>query len=202
MRIPADKEILVLHEKYAPAPEAFDLVYTHCQIVCAIALQLHARSGADVDIDLVRAGSLLHDIGVYRLYDDAGQLDHANYIRHGVLGHELLRGEGFPEEICRFASCHTGMGLSREDVIRQGLPLPPADYLAETGEEKLVMYADKFHRKTTPPAFLTAGAYVAGLRRFGAEKVAMFKAMTREFGEPDLTSLSNAYGHRVVGEAR
>jgi uncharacterized protein len=134
MRIPADKEILVLHEKYAPTPEALDLVYTHCQIVCAIAEQLHARSGADVDIDLVRAGSLLHDIGVYRLYDDAGQLDHANYIRHGVLGHELLLEEGFPEEIGRFASCHTGVGLSREDVIRQGLPLPPADYLADAIE--------------------------------------------------------------------
>jgi uncharacterized protein len=199
MRIPADKEVLVLPEKYAPTPEALDLVYTHCQIVCAIAEQLHARSGADVDINLVRAGSLLHDIGVYRLYDDAGQLDHANYLRHGVLGHELLLEEGFPEEICRFASCHTGVGLSREDVIRQGLPLPPADYLAETGEEKLVMYADKFHRKTTPPVFLTAGAYEAGLRRFGAEKVAAFEAMTRVFGEPDLTSLGNAYGHRVDG---
>jgi uncharacterized protein len=95
MRIPADKEVHVLHEKYAPTPEALDLVYTHCQIVCAIAEQLHARSGADVDIDLVRAGSLLHDIGVYRLYDDVGQLDHANYLRHGVLGHELLLEEGF-----------------------------------------------------------------------------------------------------------
>jgi uncharacterized protein len=91
------------------------------------------------------------------------------------------------------------VGLSREDVIRQGLPLPPADYLAEIGEEKLVMYADKFHRKTTPPVFLTTGAYEAGLRRFGAEKVAAFEAMTRVFGEPDLTSLSNAYGHRVDG---
>ena len=25
-----------------------------------------------------------------RLYDAAGELDHANYIRHGLLGHELL----------------------------------------------------------------------------------------------------------------
>jgi hypothetical protein len=35
-----------------------------------------------------------------------------------------------------------GVGLRREDVIRQGLPLPPADYLAETSEERLVMYVD------------------------------------------------------------
>src|SRR6202451_1001655 len=91
MRIPTDKEILVLHEKHAPTPGALDLVYTHCVIVCGIAEQLCSRlgPGLGVDIDLARAGSLLHDIGVYRLYG-AGSLDHANYIRHGVLGYDLL----------------------------------------------------------------------------------------------------------------
>jgi uncharacterized protein len=198
MRIPADREILALQEKHAPTPEAFDLVYTHCLIVCGIAAQLHARSGADLDIDLVRAGSLLHDIGVYRLYDEAGKLDYPNYIRHGVLGHELLLEEGFPEEICRFSSHHTGVGLTREDVLRQRLPLPPADYLAETGEETLVMYADKFHSKTTPPTLLTAGAYAARVRRFGVDKVAAFESMRNRFGDPDLAPFSIAYGHRIV----
>jgi uncharacterized protein len=199
MRIPVDREILALHEKHAPTAEAFDLVYTHCLIVCGIAEQLHGRS-ADLDIRLVRAGSLLHDIGVYRLYDEAGKLDHANYIRHGVLGHELLLEEGFPEEICRFASHHTGVGLTREDVLRQRLPLPPADYVAETGEETLVMYADKFHSKTTPPALLTASAYAASVRRFGKDKVAAFESMHKMFGDPDLTPFSIAYGHRIAAE--
>jgi uncharacterized protein len=194
MRIPADREILALHEKHAPTPEALDLVYTHCLIVRDIAEQLHARSGAGLDIELIRAGSLLHDVGVYRLYDRNGELDHSNYIRHGVLGHELLLDEGFPEEICRFASRHTGVGLTREDVLRQELPLPPADYVAETGEETLVMYADKFHTKTTPPAFLTADAYAASVRRFGEDKVAAFESMRAVFGDPDLTPLSTAHG--------
>jgi uncharacterized protein len=198
MRVPADEEVRALHERHAPTAEALDAVYTHCVIVCGIAEQLHARSAAAVDIALVRAGCLLHDVGVYRLYDDDGRLDHAGYIRHGLLGYELLRAEGLPEEICRFASHHTGMGLSRDDVLRQGLPLPPADYLAETGEEALVMYADKFHTKTSPPAFLTAAAYAAGVRRFGADKVAAFESLRATFGEPDLAPLARAYGHRVV----
>jgi uncharacterized protein len=198
MRVPTDEEILALHEKHAPTPEALGLVYEHCLIVCGIAEQLHARGGLDSDIALVRAGSLLHDVGVYRLYDDAGRLDHANYIRHGVLGHELLRAEGLPEAICRFASHHTGVGLSRDDVLRQRLPLPPADYLAETGEEALVMYADKFHTKAAPPALLTACAYAATVRRFGEDKVAAFEKMRAAFGEPDLGPFSAAYGHRVV----
>jgi uncharacterized protein len=204
MRIPTDKEILALHAKHAPTPGALDLVYTHCVIVCAIVEQLCARpgSGLDVDLDLVRAGSLLHDIGVYRLCDDAGNLGHTNYIRHGVLGYELLREEGLPEAICRFASHHIGVGISRDDVLAQRLPIPPADYLAETGEERLVMYADNFHSKTTPPVFRTASACAARLRRFGEEKVRAFQAMRDTFGEPDLAALSEAYGHPVIDELK
>jgi uncharacterized protein len=199
MRTATDEEILALHEKYAPTPEAFDLVWTHCLIVCGIAEQLQAASGLDVDLGLVRAGCLLHDVGVYRLYDAAGRLDHAHYIRHGLLGYELLRAEGFPEAVCRFASHHTGMGLTAADVRQQGLPLPPGDYLAETGEEALVMYADKFHTKSTPPVLLTAAAYAARVRRFGEGKAAAFESMRAAFGEPDLVPFARAYGQRVVG---
>ncbi|MCL2580913.1 MAG: HDIG domain-containing protein [Streptosporangiales bacterium] len=197
MRIPNDSEIRRLHSKYAPTADALDLVYTHCEIVGALAVQLRGRADSGTDIELARAGALLHDVGVYRLYDDEGNLDYPNYIRHGVLGHELLAAEGFDEEFCRFASCHTGVGLTKDDIARQDLPVPPADYLAETGEETLVMYADKFHSKTTPPAFLTADAYAAKVRRFGDDKAAAFARMRARFGEPDLAALCDVYGHRV-----
>ncbi|MER7212760.1 HD domain-containing protein [Streptosporangium sp. NPDC000239] len=198
MRIPGDEQIRALHEKYAPTREAFELVFTHCEIVCGIAEQILARTGSDLDRDLVRAGSLLHDIGVYRLYGADGELDHTRYVRHGVLGHELLREEGFPEEICRFCSCHTGVGISRDDVRNQGLPIPVADYVAESGEERLVMYADKFHSKSTPPTFVSAASYATRVRRFGEDKVVVFKAMCETFGVPDLTPFTTAYGCAVV----
>jgi uncharacterized protein len=201
MRIPTDQEILALHRAHAPTAGALDLVYTHCQIVAAVAGQLLAGSGFPADAALVRAGCLLHDIGVYPLYDQAGRLDHAGYIRHGVLGHELLREAGFPEVICRFASHHTGVGLTARDVREQELPLPPADYLAESNEETVVMYADKFHTKASPPAFLTADAYAASVQRFGPDKVAVFAAMRAELGEPDLAPLAAAYRQRVIGMA-
>jgi uncharacterized protein len=187
-----------LHRAHAPGREAFDLVWTHCAIVCEIAEQIMERTGPDVDRDLVRAGCLLHDIGVYRLYDDTGRIDFKQYVRHGVLGHELLREEGFPEEICRFCSCHTGMGLTRDDIERQGLPVPPGDYVAESGEERLVMYADKFHSKTNPPAFVSAETYAVHVRRFGDEKAAAFTAMREVFGEPDLKPLAAEHGHALV----
>jgi uncharacterized protein len=177
-----------LHEKYAPNRAAFDLVYTHCEIVWRLASQLLPP---DLDADLVRAGCLLHDIGVYRL----GQ---AEYIRHGLLGHELLREAGLPEHLCRFCSHHTGVGITRDDVERQGLPLPAGDYLAETGEERLVMYADKFHSKTTPPRFITTATYRIQLGRHGAGKVRLFDEMVEQYGEPDLTALAAEYGHPIT----
>ena len=184
MEIPSDDEIRALHQRFAPTPQAFDLVHTHCRIVCRIAEQLVTG----VSVPLVRAGCLLHDIGVYRL-------DGADYIRHGVLGAELLRGLGLPEELCRFCSCHTGVGITREDISRQGLPLPPDDYVATTDAEKLVMYADKFHSKTTPPTFLSAAAYLRQVTRFGPDKAAAFTAMVDRYGEPDLPPLAAEFGH-------
>jgi uncharacterized protein len=198
VRIPGDGEIRALHERLAPSREAFELVWTHCVIVCRIAEQLMEAGGPDVDKDLVRAGCLLHDVGVYRLYDITGEFDHRQYIRHGVLGYELLAEDGFAEVLCRFCSHHTGMGLTRDDIERQNLPLPHADYLAETGEERLVMYADKFHSKTDPPSFVHASSYAVHVRRFGGEKVAAFKAMRDLYGEPDLEPLAAEYGHTLV----
>jgi uncharacterized protein len=198
VEIPTDAEIRALHERCAPAPEAFASVYTHCEIVCRIAEQILSRTGAVVDVALVRAGCLLHDIGVYRLYSPAGVLDHANYVRHGLLGHEMLREAGLSEVLCRFCSCHTGVGITRADITRQRLPLPPADYVAETAEERLVMYADKFHSKKTPPVFNSAAAYSRTVRRFGAGKAAAFAAMVDRYGEPDLTSLAGEYGHGMA----
>ncbi|MBV1850663.1 HD domain-containing protein [Catellatospora tritici] len=196
--IPSDRRIRALHERYAPSAAAFELVYTHCEIVCALAERLLDGGHPGLDVDLVRAGCLLHDIGVYRLYDETGRLDQRDYVRHGVLGRDLLRDLGFPEVLARFCAHHTGVGLTAADVRGQALPLPVGDYLAETDEEQLVMYADKFHSKTMPPVFVTAATYAENVRRFGEDKVVRFAAMVARFGEPDLPGLAQRYGHPVV----
>jgi uncharacterized protein len=177
--VPTDREIRSLHAQYAPTRAAFELVHGHCQIVCDLAEQVLKTNDLAVDGDLVRAGALLHDIGVYRL-------DGSAYIRHGVLGYELLRELDFSEVVSRFCSHHTGVGLTREDIAEQQLPIPPGDYLAETVEEELVMYADKFHSKTNPPTFVTAATYQASVLRFGAAKAARFTELVDRYGEPEI----------------
>lgn len=195
--LPTYEEIVALHKKYAPSAAAFKLVFTHCQIIWELAEQLIEKSNLSVNSELVKVGCLLHDIGVYRLYLPNGEIDHKNYIKHGTLGYELLTEEGFSEEICRVASCHTGVGLSKQEIEEDGIPIPAADYYAETPEEKLVMYADKFHSKTTPPKFLTPKAYENKLAEFGEVKVARFKKFQDEIGQPDLTVLAKKYGFEI-----
>jgi uncharacterized protein len=189
MLIPGDDEIRALHERFAPSAEAFESVWTHSLIVCRIADQV---GGGDVDMALVRAGCLLHDIGVYRL--EPG--DH--YVRHGLLGYELLGEAGLPETLRRFCAHHTGVGITHDDVLRQQLPLPPGDYLAESGEEDLVMYADKFHSKSTPPRFLSPATFSARVARFGDDKVKRFESLVDRFGAPDLAPLAAEFGHAIT----
>jgi uncharacterized protein len=196
MDLPTDDEILALHRDAAPTRDAFESVYPHCVLVCQIAEQYFA--GLEVDTDLVRAGALLHDVGVYRLYGPAGELNTVEYVRHGVLGHELLKDLGFPEEICRFASRHTGVGITRDEVLRGGLPIPVDDYVPGSGEEELVMYADKFHSKRTPPVFVSGASYQVAVGRWGEEKIATFAALRARYGDPELAGLSESTGYAVI----
>ena len=97
-------------------------------------------------------------------------------------------------EVC---SHHTGVGLTKQDVIDQKHPLPVADYLAETDEELLIMYADKFHSKTTPPYLNSFEWYRQNISQFGPDKVAKFEAMAQKFGAPELESLGIRYGYEI-----
>lgn len=192
------EEIVSLHKKYAPSDTVYDLVFTHCRIVRDIALQLIADNHLSVDRDLVVTGALLHDIGVHPLFGVDSKLRRdVNYITHGTDGEMILRNEGYPEYICRFASHHTGVGLSRDDIVTQKLPLPQKDYLAENDEELLVMYADKFHSKTTPPYFNSYEWYKEYISRFGLHKSVAFKQMAYQFGKPDLRRLQAEYGFEI-----
>jgi len=199
MLLPTLQEIETLHKKYAPTPAVLNLVLTHCRIVWDIAAQLLEQRPIAADAELVRVGCLLHDIGVYQLFDATGtERTDLAYITHGVRGEAILRAEGFPETVWRFASHHTGMGLTKQDIEAQHLPLPAQDYIAQTTEEELVMYADKFHSKTTPPRFNSFERYKAHAAQFGPDKVEKFEHMATAFGVPNLTPLAEQYGHAHV----
>lgn len=192
---PSLKEIEALHLKYAASGKAFFIVFSHCQIIWEIAEQLITNHKLAVNQDLVKAGVLLHDIGVYTLLDANGVFDDANYIKHGIKGYQILSQEGLPEEICRIAERHTGVGLTKQTITEQKLPLPQKDLIAETIEERLIMYADKFHSK--PHKFNSFETYCKSARKFGPENEAKFIAFSEEFGKPELALLSKKYKQTI-----
>lgn len=194
--IPTESEIKALHKKYATSPEAYDRIFTHCLIVWDIARSIIKEKQLNtIDIELVKAGCLLHDIGAYSLFRD-GWFDKERYITHGIVGYRLLKEEGYSEQLCRIASHHTGVGLSKIDIERQGLPLPNEDFLAETIEEELVMYADKFHSKH--PRFNSYESYRKTVSKFGDDNARRFEELASRFGIPDLQSLANRYDQPLV----
>ena len=197
--IPTDLAIEELHRKYAKNENEFNLIYTHCQVVEAIAMQLlDTNSVRDIDRQLVHVGCLLHDIGAYDVLEDGRFV---KGVRHGTIGEEILKKEGFSETIWRFASHHTGVGLTEQDVINQAIPIPVADYTARTDEERLIMYADKFHSKShppdEPPHFCSFEWFRASIQQHGAGKADKFDALAELFGRPNLDHLSKQFGYGI-----
>ena len=88
-------------------------------------------AGFDVDLALVEAGALLHDLG--------RSVTHG--IGHGAVGGELARGLGLPLAVVRIIERHVGAGIPADEALELGLPV--GVYVPDSLEEKLVCYADK-----------------------------------------------------------
>lgn len=166
-------------------PKTVEILMTHGRMVAGKALTACAAVQADSDIrKLVIESAYLHDIGVCKV--QAPEIDCYGaepYIRHGLLGRQLLESEGLPQHalICER---HTGVGLTVDDIVGQQLPLPQRDMSPETLAERIICYADLFFSKN--PDRLEKEKSVEkirkGLAKYGADKVAIFDAWQREFG--------------------
>ena len=196
--IPTEDEIEQLHRKYAPSEALFSEVYEHCRIVWDVAQNLMQIHDITVDENVVKAGCLLHDIGVYKLWDPiTKEMNWEEYISHAVLGEKLLKSESIADVLCKIVLHHAGVGISKDDVISRHLSIPVRDYFPETLEERLVMYADKFHSKSAPTSFYSVDGYKNYSKKFGSDKVERFNSLVMEFGEPDLEYLSKKYGFTI-----
>lgn len=182
-----ERKIYKLHRKYTSSKEDLDLVWTHSLIVRDIALELVKnlkKNNIKIDKNLVEIGTLVHDIGCYDHYKDKKNIP---YILHGVKGYEVLKKEGFKEEICRMAKIHLGVGLVKENIVANNLPLEKQDYIPVTLEEELVAYADNFHSKAGP-RFLNFKEARERLVDLWTDSPIIFDRFKKKFGEPNLNN--------------
>lgn len=134
------------------------------------------------DESFLLEAAMLHDIGIF-LTDAPGIqcFGREPYIRHGLLGGELLRREGLPRH-ARVAERHTGTGLTVATIRRQGLPLPLQDFSPETIEEQIVCYADKFFSKSHLERVRTPDQVLRSLEKFGEEGILRMRSWMALFG--------------------
>ena len=138
----------IILEYYSHSPELLKTLWIHSECVARKAISCLDRRGIEADRDFVYEAAMLHDIGIIRC-DAPGIHCHGTepYIRHGVIGSEMLKSKNLPRHalVCER---HTGAGISREEIIDAGLPLPHRDMLPVSVKEQVICYADKFFSKS------------------------------------------------------
>lgn len=171
-------------DKYYPPGSTRRVIYMrHCRQVADLALAIAERKGLTISRDEIEASAMLHDIGIFLCNArDIGCEGDAPYIQHGVLGAALLREIGAPETWARVAERHTGAGITCEEIARQGLPLPPGDYMPVTQLERLVCYADKFYSKSGAMQQKPLDKVRASMKRISDETLTRFEHLHEEFG--------------------
>lgn len=190
------EEIYKLHKKYSRGnleDELLDLIWTHSLIVREIALQLGEKlikKGIKINLKLVEVGALVHDIGCYDCYESRPGKN--IYIEHGKMGYQILKKEKFDEEITRMAKIHLGVGLTKENIIKNKLPLKKEHCIPITLEEELVAYADNFHSKAGPK-FLNFKEARERLLSFLFDSSIIFDRFENKFGKPELSNLEKKY---------
>ena len=158
----------IINKYYPENDELRQLLVKHSRQVADRCLQIAKKhKELPVDVQFLEEAAMLHDIGICRC--DAPSIHcHGTepYLRHGVLGGEMLRQEGF-ERHARVCERHTGTGLP--------------GYEPETLEEQIVCYADKFYSKSAPDHVRSVLETAQSLEKFGHEGVKKFLAWSERF---------------------
>jgi uncharacterized protein len=129
-QLPTEKQALQILKEAGCSPK----VIAHCKAVSKLAVEIAQKcqkKGLKVDVDLVMAGGLLHDLGRAKTHT----------VNHVVVGVEIARAQGVPESVVACISRHLGGGLTLMEAKKLGWP--DGVYAPRAVEEKIVCYADK-----------------------------------------------------------
>ncbi|MBO7266306.1 MAG: HD domain-containing protein [Bacteroidaceae bacterium] len=173
---------LELINKYCIDAALRNILLQHSRAVADKALSI-ARNHPELEADetFIEEAALLHDIGIVCV--DAPAISCYGtepYIKHGILGADILRREGL-ERHALVCERHTGTGLTLQQIIAQGLPLPQRDMQPVSIEEQIICFADKFFSKTKLDTEKTVEQARRSLEKFGAEGLVKFDAWCERF---------------------
>lgn len=176
-------DALGLIDKYYPEEnEQKHILLVHSRSVADKALEIaNQHPELNLDVQFLEEAALLHDIGIFQT-NAPGICCWGDkpYICHGYLGAALLREEGYPRHalVCER---HTGAGISLEQIVRNGLPIPHRDMRPQSLEEQVVCFADKFFSKTHLDQEKSVAKALESLLKYGDEGVERFKGWCERF---------------------
>lgn len=195
--IPDKSEIEALLRKYAPDEEQYELISTHGKIVAEIALESAKHSGETVDLEILEAACLLHDIGSYPFLGASNH--HENYERlytlHSLLGAKILQDEGMDERIWKAVETHVLLGLTEAEIRGADKAFPYKNYEPKTIEGRLLCYGDRFHSKK--PIFNRFDTFYNNMLTSFPGQAEKMKLWGEEFGKPDVEALAKKYNHPI-----
>lgn len=129
-----EQAIELLHEN-----KCHPQVIKHCIAVADLAVETANKlvaKGLSVNVDLVLAGALLHDLGRSK----------SHTVDHALVGAKIAESIGLPEPVIGIIKRHVGAGITIEEAMAFGWPKD--NYMPESLEEKIVSYADKLISKS------------------------------------------------------
>lgn len=160
-----------------------DILLRHSESVGALAKDINERHRLLLEPDVIDQAALAHDVGIAGCdAPSIGCTGAEPYIRHGLLGAELIRGASLPEWMAMVALHHTGAGLTRQEILEQNLPLPACDFMPETLLEQLICYADKFYSKGGDFSRKPFAKVRQQMARHGDESLRRFEVLHQRFG--------------------
>lgn len=201
-----EEEIYKLHQKHSRGEYEkvlLELVWIHSKIVEEIGIlvadNLEKKYGIKANRELIKIGALLHDIGSYDCYPFRENVP--PYIRHGEIGYEILINEGITPELARFSAVHIGVGITKENIEENSLPLKNIDYIPISLEEEIVAFSDNFHSKANPNFVVFDRAKINLINHYKPSKV-VFERFQKKYGIPDLTEIEEKYKewHKKMGK--
>lgn len=144
--------IKLIQKYYEKDSESYDFLLKHSKAVTKKALEIakklkKSNPKLKVDLGFIKEAAMLHDIGIFLTKaPEIGCYGKEPYVCHGVLGKKILEKENLPKHalICER---HIGVGLTKQDIKQQNLPLSNRDMVPLSVEEKIVCLADKFFSK-------------------------------------------------------
>lgn len=175
----------VIHKYIPPDSPTYPIYMIHCTLVAnkaltiAKTLDLSAKSQR-----FIEEAAMLHDIGIIRTNTPAmycyGELP---YICHITEGRKILEAEGLPRHAV-VAETHVGVGLTKEQIVAQGLPLPPRDMKPTTVEEEIISFADLFYSKNPEKLWREKSVkkVYEGIAKRGQDQLAIFDDWLKRFG--------------------